>query len=167
MGAARSGWSMLHQSAFLLALRNASPGTECASRTSVPHFLVDGPFAVVWLYFSWLPRWRDSFRALGGSLFGVPSTDRGSRLRDMSNFCCLPGRAGGTPLLVSTTKLGPRTSAEKPHSASKMGQHCALSATVAEVLRLQRHREPFTADSVNQVSPGNIYPNAGRWCCRT
>src|SRR6476620_852814 len=100
MGAARSGWSMLHQSAFLLALRNASPGTECASRTSVPHFLVDGPFAVVWLYFSWLPRWRDSFRALGGSLFGVPSTDRGSRLRDMSNFCCLPGRAGGTPLLV-------------------------------------------------------------------
>src|SRR6478752_769969 len=100
MGAARSGWSMLHQSAFLLALRNASPGTECASRTSVPHFLVDRPFAVVWLYFSWLPRWRDSFRALGGSLFGVPSTDRGSRLRDMSNFCCLPGRAGGTPLLV-------------------------------------------------------------------
>ena len=100
MGAARSGWSMLHQSAFLLALRNASPGTECASRTSLPHFLVDRPFAVVWLYFSWLPRWRDSFRALGGSLFGVPSTDRGSRLRDMSNFCCLPGRAGGTPLLV-------------------------------------------------------------------
>src|SRR5258707_8546709 len=92
---------MLHQSAFLLALRNASPGTECASPTSVPHFLVDRPFAVVWLYFSWLPRWRDSFRALGGSLFGVPSTDRGSRLRDMSNFCCLPGRAGGTPLLVS------------------------------------------------------------------
>src|SRR5467141_2468457 len=91
---------MLHQSAFLLALRNASPGTECASPTSVPHFLVDRPFAVVWLYFSWLPRWRDSFRALGGSLFGVPSTDRGSRLRDMSNFCCLPGRAGGTPLLV-------------------------------------------------------------------
>jgi hypothetical protein len=45
--------------------------------------------------------WRDSFHALGGSLFGVPSTDRGSRLRDMSNFCCLPGRAGGTPLLVS------------------------------------------------------------------
>src|SRR6266481_2317606 len=91
---------MLHQSAFLLALRNASPGTECASPTSVPHFLVDRPFAVVWLYFSWLPRWRDSFRALGGSLFGVPSTDRGSRLRDMSNFCCLPGRAGGTPLLL-------------------------------------------------------------------
>src|SRR5258708_7266893 len=92
---------MLHQSAFLLALRNASPGTECASPTSVPHFLVDRPFAVVWLYFSWLPPWRDSFPALGGSLFGVPSTDRGSRLRDMSNFCCLPGRAGGTPLLVS------------------------------------------------------------------
>src|SRR6476659_9813187 len=100
MGAARSGWSMLHQSAFLLALRNAAPGTECASGTSVPHFLVDRPFALVWLYFSWLPRWRDSFRVLGGSLFGVPSTDRGSRLRDMSNFCCLPGRAGGTPLLV-------------------------------------------------------------------
>src|SRR3984893_11921105 len=40
-GAARSGWSVLHQSAFLLALRNASPGTECASRTSLPHFLVD------------------------------------------------------------------------------------------------------------------------------
>src|ERR1700730_18414199 len=105
MGAARSGWSMLHQSAFLLALRNASPGTECASRTSVPHFLVDRPFAVVWLYISWLPRWRDSFRALGGSLFGVPSTDRGSRLRDMSNFCCLPGRAGGTPMLVSARLL--------------------------------------------------------------
>src|SRR6266436_9057664 len=96
---------MLHQSAFLLALRNASPGTECASPTSVPHFLVDRPFAVVWLYFSWLPRWRDSFRALGGSLFGVPSTDRGSRLRDMSNFCCLPGRAGGTPLLVRKARF--------------------------------------------------------------
>src|SRR5258708_2362416 len=91
---------MLHQSAFLVGLRNGCLGTEGASPTSVPHFLVDRPFAVVWLYFSWLPRWRDSFRALGGSLFGVPSTDRGSRLRDMSNFCCLPGRAGGTPLLV-------------------------------------------------------------------
>src|SRR4030088_2471338 len=100
IGAARSGSSGPHHSAFLLALRNASPGTECASRTSLPHFLVDRPFAVVWLYFSWLPRWRDSFRALGGSLFGVPSTDRGSRLRDMSNFCCLPGRAGGTPIGV-------------------------------------------------------------------
>src|SRR6202048_2152037 len=105
IGAARSGWSVLHQSAFLLAFRNGSPGTECASRTSLPHFLVDRPFAVVWLYFSWLPRWRDSFRALGGSLFGVPSTDRGSRLRDMSNFCCLPGRAGGTPLLLKGAQV--------------------------------------------------------------
>ena len=30
------------------------------------------PFAVVWLYFSWLPRWRDSFRALGGSTVWSP-----------------------------------------------------------------------------------------------
>src|SRR6478672_8068089 len=70
MGAARSGWSMLHQSAFLLALRNASPGTECASRTSVPHFLVDRPFAVVWLYFSWLPRWRDSWLTVWSPVHG-------------------------------------------------------------------------------------------------
>src|SRR5258708_8362991 len=104
---------MLHQSAFLLALRNASPGTECTSRTSLPHFLVDRPFAVVWLYFSWLPRWRDSLRALGGSLFGVPSTDRGSRLRDMSNFCCLPGRAGGTPLLVSGSGMAGNVRAQQ------------------------------------------------------
>src|SRR6266481_1295642 len=115
---------MLHQSAFLLALRNASPGTECASPTSVPHFLVDRPFAVVWLYFSWLPRWRDSFRALGGSLFGVPSTDRGSRLRDMSNFCCLPGRAGGTPLLVSENSKANRIETTKGPAES--GEICSV-----------------------------------------
>src|SRR6478752_5129348 len=130
MGAARSGWSMLHQSAFLLALRNASPGTECASRTSVPHFLVDRPFAVVWLYFSWLPRWRDSFRALGGSLFGVPSTDRGSRLRDMSNFCCLPGRAGGTPLLVRRSALARRFSLELKSWSTKSSSTRAFRANM-------------------------------------
>jgi Integrase core domain len=36
-----------------------------------------------------------SFRVLGGPRFGVSSMDRGGRPPEMSNFCCLPGRAGG------------------------------------------------------------------------
>jgi adenylate cyclase len=37
---------------------------------------------------------------LGGSRFGVSSMERPCRPPDMSNFCCLPGIAGGTPIGV-------------------------------------------------------------------
>jgi hypothetical protein len=52
------------------------------------------------LKLSWSSVDEIPFRVLGSSRFGVSSMDRGSRPPDMSNFCCLPGRAGGTPILV-------------------------------------------------------------------
>ena len=43
---------------------------------------------------------RTPLRVLGGSRFGASPTDRRCRPPDTSNFCCLPGRAGGTPIGV-------------------------------------------------------------------
>jgi hypothetical protein len=43
---------------------------------------------------------RTLLHELGGSRFGVSSMERPCRPPDMSNFCCLPGRAGGTPIGV-------------------------------------------------------------------
>jgi len=44
-------------------------------------------------------RWG-SVRVLGGSRSKFRRWAPGARLQEMSNFCCLPGRAGGSPLLV-------------------------------------------------------------------
>jgi hypothetical protein len=40
---------------------------------------------------------QDFLRVLGGSRFRALTIGRWIRLPEMSNFCCLPGRAGGTP----------------------------------------------------------------------
>src|ERR1700737_4255036 len=50
---------------------------------------------------------RTLLHELGGSRFGVSSMERPCRPPDMSNFCCLPGRAGGTPLGVLSVFLSP------------------------------------------------------------
>ena len=54
---------------------------------------------LVWLNLSWPPITELPLHELGGSRFGVSSMERRCR-PDMSNFCCLPGRAGGTPIGV-------------------------------------------------------------------
>src|ERR1700730_8088825 len=55
---------------------------------------------LVWLNLSSPSINRTLLHELGGSRFGVSSMERPCRPPDMSNFCCLPGRAGGTPVGV-------------------------------------------------------------------
>src|SRR6476646_11068243 len=97
MGAARSGWSMLHQSAFLLALRNASPGTECASRTSLPHFLINRPVAVVWLNFSWLPIGGTPFVRLAAHCLESRPRTEGADFGICQTFAASPAEPGELP----------------------------------------------------------------------
>ena len=88
---------MLHQSAFLLALRNASPGTECASRTSLPHFLVDRPFAVVWLHFSWRPIGGTPFMRLAAHCLETRPRTEGADFGICQTFAASPAEPGELP----------------------------------------------------------------------
>ena len=98
---------------------------------------------------------RKRIRSLPRESQRVRSEAFSSAATPVVNYATLATQNSGLELVLKS---------HTPHP--KWGQHCTLSATVAEVPRLQRHREPFAADSVNQVSPQNIHPNAGRWCCR-
>jgi hypothetical protein len=102
IGAARSGWSVLHQSTFLLALRSASPGTECASRTPLPHFLVDRPFAVVWLNFSWLPIGGTPFVRLAAHCLESRPRTAGADFGTCQTFAASPAEPGELPCWFRT-----------------------------------------------------------------
>jgi hypothetical protein len=53
--------------------------------------------------------------------------DRGSRPPDMSNFCCLPGRAGGTPLLVRIGTTANQTFRDCHHSGAGRFAHTLVA----------------------------------------
>ena len=60
---------------------------------------------LVWLNLSRPSITELPLHELGGSRFGISLMERRCRPPDMSNFCCLPGRAGGTPMLVSRRRF--------------------------------------------------------------
>ena len=79
------------------ALRNASPGTECASRTSLPHFLVDRPFAVVWLHFSWRPIGGTPFMRLAAHCLETRPRTEGADFGICQTFAASPAEPGELP----------------------------------------------------------------------
>ena len=97
-GAARNGLPMLHRS------RRPIHSVECLtphqqlSRCNLQFLLF--ALHLVWLNLSSSSIDRTPLRVLGVSRFGASPTDRRCRPPDTSNFCCLPGRAGGTPIGV-------------------------------------------------------------------
>src|SRR3984893_15546761 len=84
----RRGWSRSPTARAASRPSTAAPTVSCYC----PH--------LVWLNLSWPSITELPLHELGGSQFRVSSMERRCRPPDMSNFCCLPGRAGGTPIEV-------------------------------------------------------------------
>ena len=65
----------------------------------------------------------------------VSSVDTQGRLPEMSNFCCLPGRAGGTPMLLAFHVRYRSNRTSVPQDQTTSGKHSACRGDAAIIPR--------------------------------